>query len=66
MFGHRSRTGERGIDSRKMRADSVPADSQLVAWSVVLGVTAGATCDRPLRLYLILTVVRLGLNIPCE
>lgn len=39
---------------------------QIIAWSVVLGVTGQVACDRPLKLYLILTVVRLGLSIPCE
>lgn len=39
---------------------------QLVAWSVVLGIAGSDPCDKPLKLYLILTCVRLGLSLPCE
>lgn len=39
---------------------------QFVAWSVVLEIAGNDRCDKPLKLYLILTCVRLGLSLPCE
>ncbi|ORY91530.1 hypothetical protein BCR35DRAFT_298712 [Leucosporidium creatinivorum] len=38
--------------------------AQLIAWSVVLGLAGNDPCDKPLKLYLILTCVRLGLTLP--
>ena len=54
----------RGRTKLSLLLGAIMALGQVAAFSAVLGVTANEQCDRPLRTYLILYIVKTGLSWP--
>ncbi|SCV70576.1 BQ2448_3338 [Microbotryum intermedium] len=56
--------GKAGRD--RLIVTTVIGMAQIIVWSVVLAKTTHSTCHKPLRLYLVLIIIKLGVQFPCK